>query len=1562
MLERAINRNIIVPLGTGTGKTYIAVMLLKEMAADTKLPLSEGGKRSVFLVDKVFMFRVLVMTAQILMNMIVHGYISIDLLNVIIFDECHHATKNHPYRQIMSRYKECAGKRPRVLGLTASVVNSHVTGIELKLQMGMLESVMCSSIETTIELESYAKVATKPQIKVRVCKDDTAASWMDVSLRIAAYMKAVETLCKTGDVDSQYSFVESKSFVLEMLSKGRTSLSKIGLWSASRTFLRQELLLKAKLESGILPPRGNFETERLFLKAALCCLQAAIACLKPLVDCVKSVDQLESLVVPRVAELLKCLREYNANASTGDKDAPFCGIIFVTQRYVAYQLKVLLEEVVRLDARTYGFLKVGFIVGQSQQRTVQTGIAAEQCRRQEETLNKFRNKELNLLVATSILEEGIDVPQCNVVIRYDLPASFSSFVQSKGRARMRDAQYIVIIQNSASDNFCKTLKSYVEMEEELIRHQSEATEAWELAYENSTVDSLLPAYYGPPVDGLNGVQQQSVVTLSTSLYVLNRYCMSLPSDRYTVSSAKFEISSFNDSSGFQQYTATLMLPLNCPLKKKITGPPMSNQKLAKMAAALLACKILHKHGELSDHMLPASKYTEAVAGDESREDDDEEFVEFVERKQSSGRYRRELFKKKVPACLSNRLNAGVPLFLCQIQISVAISLLDSPFDELSFDTGTGETFGLLSREPLPQTPKFEIFASEEQVYVKCVSLPQPVLLADDKLALLLEVHRYMFLDLLKFNSPTVTFDFDHSEVPFYVVPLITEPAKGCVIDWALVDKLLWQMRRQNKRPTDEERKNFVYDKTRYVNSIILPWYHKHKDIDNFVRVVAVRKDMNPLSPCDFGGFASFAEYYEKSHNLKIFNLEQPLLCGDYVRPRYSMIHRRVKGDSREAVMIRSDPIAHAYAGSMFVPELVLRCLAVADELRTTIRKEAFSPEDVQSGDDEEAQPIDSHWCRTNGYATRNKRKSVPNESCDGGEPDVGLLVQFEGMNEGYFENVCKSEKANAATPTATEVNSSSATASSCKEFDEEELFFHQSIMPTDSTIQNVRNKRVVLNDDAVDVVDAFFVRKEDFNLVPRSLESAKGEQLTNGGIAEAAVADSSSDVVASFFKQFTTRYRLQPGLREILLALTCPSANDLFDMENAETLGDSFLKYAVAVCMFKKHADKQPGQLSDLRRNEISNANLCKLGKRIGLCGMIIVQEFKPTVNWLPPCFVASELEDDTGLDDDSADVDKNLNLIERHVVSDKRVADCVEALIGVYVRSCGHAVALQFMEWLGLSVICKAEMSEPAVTSAVALEETWKRLQLEKFEHVLRYEFKHRAYLVQALTHSSYCRPAVFENYERMEFLGDAILDYLVTHFIYERELYKSPGLLSDIRSALVNNMNFASIAVKHGYHKYLMASNPALYNAVGNFVKVLIELNKDVNFNTELFILGDVNNPEIDVEEYEVPKVLGDIFESVAGAIYLDSGCSLEVVWQTYYPMMKAQIGNCNLSCYDKSINKTRVKVTVKGGHEFSGMGKSRWLAKNTAAKRALHYLKQQMDSQNVAAIDHSQTSLIQ
>jgi hypothetical protein len=65
-------------------------------------------------------------------------------------------------------------------------------------------------------------------------------------------------------------------------------------------------------------------------------------------------------------------------------------------------------------------------------------------------------------------------------------------------------------------------------------------------------------------------------------------------------------------------------------------------------------------------------------------------------------------------------------------------------------------------------------------------------------------------------------------------------------------------------------------------------------------------------------------------------------------------------------------------------------------------------------------------------------------------------------------------------------------------------------------------------------------------------------------------------------------------------------------------------------------------------------------------------------------------------------------------------------------------------------------------------------------------------------------------------------IPDYLITRHLYEDSRQHSPGALTDLRSALVNNTIFASLAVRYGFHKYFRHLSPGLNEVVDHFVRI--------------------------------------------------------------------------------------------------------------------------------------------
>lgn len=112
-----------------------------------------------------------------------------------------------------------------------------------------------------------------------------------------------------------------------------------------------------------------------------------------------------SFFSPKVIRLLDILKVYTAKASAGE----FCGIIFVSTRHTARSLMLVINAFPQLSP-----FKCDLLVGHG---TREDGDIKMGFNEQNRVIDKFRKGELNLLIATNVAEEGLDIQPCNVVIR-----------------------------------------------------------------------------------------------------------------------------------------------------------------------------------------------------------------------------------------------------------------------------------------------------------------------------------------------------------------------------------------------------------------------------------------------------------------------------------------------------------------------------------------------------------------------------------------------------------------------------------------------------------------------------------------------------------------------------------------------------------------------------------------------------------------------------------------------------------------------------------------------------------------------------------------------------------------------------------------------------------------------------------------------------------------------------------------------------------------------------------------------------------------------------------------
>lgn len=144
-------------------------------------------------------------------------------------------------------------------------------------------------------------------------------------------------------------------------------------------------------------------------------------------------------------------------------NAEFTGLIFVEQRaWVA-----TLAQILTTHPRTRNLFRVGTFVGTSNSSKRKTSIANfAEPRNQQTTLDDFRAGRTNLILATSVLEEGIDISSCHLVICFERPKNLKSFVQRRGRARKQHSKYLIFIPQ---DEVVRSSESWRTLEAEMRR-------------------------------------------------------------------------------------------------------------------------------------------------------------------------------------------------------------------------------------------------------------------------------------------------------------------------------------------------------------------------------------------------------------------------------------------------------------------------------------------------------------------------------------------------------------------------------------------------------------------------------------------------------------------------------------------------------------------------------------------------------------------------------------------------------------------------------------------------------------------------------------------------------------------------------------------------------------------------------------------------------------------------------------------------------------------------------------------------------------------------------------
>jgi len=463
----AARNNTLVVLPTGLGKTLIFFMLadlrLRQfkdskvlMLSPTK-PLAEQHLNSAKSILKLpglactlltgespplkrkELFEnhnLIFCTPQTIENDIISGRIKLEEISLICFDECHRATGDYSYVWVASQYMAKA-KHPRILGLTASP-GSDIEKITEIARNLYLEDIEVRNLDDA-DVKPYIQKINKEEIEVELPhRFKLIKSYLESAIK----RKLADTERALGQ---KLSKSISKKHLLELQRGIHAQLkdhAEPGLFRAI-SLLAEVLKLLHALE--LLETQGSFALHDYLSRIMAESAKTKVKAVKNLVvdpdfkSCLFLTEQLVEAGIehPKLEVLISLIEKHTRE----NPDIKI--IVFNHYRDSAKRLNQKINELGHAQSKLF--------VGQ----TKKSGTGLSQ-KAQKAMLDEFRAGKFNVLISTSIGEEGLDIPSVELVIFYEpIPSAIRS-IQRRGRTgRHSEGKVIVLIAKHTRDEVYK---------------------------------------------------------------------------------------------------------------------------------------------------------------------------------------------------------------------------------------------------------------------------------------------------------------------------------------------------------------------------------------------------------------------------------------------------------------------------------------------------------------------------------------------------------------------------------------------------------------------------------------------------------------------------------------------------------------------------------------------------------------------------------------------------------------------------------------------------------------------------------------------------------------------------------------------------------------------------------------------------------------------------------------------------------------------------------------------------------------------------------------------------